>query len=208
MTVQWSRELLDRHVAQGIHDFDHAEIPQLSLGLMESGSWMFDHFVNSVFRGQYKDLVREQAINCIYRAQTAIKAYQEGRGLTASYLSKSKTGSPAISLYFEMLSRWEACLLNWQILVDVYNKLVSPAKAFNKNDGSVDQRAYEIANSIKHAGGGTVTHTVPMWLTNHGFQTENHSITYEELAQLITQAGQFVQQLIDPGMANKSKSAC
>jgi hypothetical protein len=208
MTVQWSRELLDRHVAQGIHDFDHAEIPQLSPGLMESGSWMFDHFVNSVFRGQYKDLVREQAINCIYRAQTAIKAYQEGMSLTASYLSKSKIGRPAISLYFDMLSKWETCILNWQILVDVYNKLEFTEKAFSKNDGSVDQRAYEIANSIKHSGGGTVIHTVPMWLTNDGFQTGKHSITYEELAQLIIQSGQFVQQLIDPGMTNKSKSSC
>jgi hypothetical protein len=210
MTVQWSRELLECHIAPGIYDFDRAEIPELSLDLMESGSWMFDHFVNSVFRGQYKDsVVRKQVINCIYRAQTAIRAYQEAMSLTASYLSKSKLGSPVISLYFEMLSKWEMCILNWQKLGEVYNKLSCPEKAFKNGDGSIDERAWYIANSIKHSGkteSGTVTHTVPMWLTNDGFQTKIHSITYEELAQLMTRAGEFAQQIIDPKSATNSGS--
>jgi hypothetical protein len=205
MTVQWSRELLERHIAPGIYDFDRAEIPELRPDLMESGSWMSDHFVNSVLRGQYRDSVRKQVINCIYRAQTAIRAYQKAISLTASYLSKSKLGSPVISLYFEMLSKWEMCILNWQKLVEIYNKLSSPEKAFQEADGSIDQRAYQIANSIKHSGGAG-SGTVPMWLTNDGFQTGTHSITYKELAQLMTQAGEFAQQLIDPKSATNSAS--
>ena len=208
MTVQWSRQLLERHVAPGICDFNRAEIPELNPSLVESGSWMFDHFLNSVFRAQYKDPVREQAINCVYRVQTAIRIYQEAKSLTFSYLSKSKPGSPAISLYFETLSTWEMCILNWQILVLVYNRLTL-SKAFTNLDGSIDQRAYEIANSIKHSGGaevGTVIPTVPMWLTNDGFQTCNYSMTYDEFAQLLTQAGEFVQQIIDPKSAASSNA--
>ncbi|HEY4684094.1 MAG TPA: hypothetical protein VIH17_12725, partial [Candidatus Acidoferrales bacterium] len=82
-------------------------------------------------------------------------------------------------------------------------------------DGSVDQRAYAVANSIKHSGGagsGDVIITVPMWLTNDGFQTSENRISYGELAQLVTQAGEFAQQTIDPksvarGVAGSSQAA-
>ena len=198
MTVQWSRELLEHFVAPGIQDFNRAHIPELSPDLVASRNWMFDHFLNNVFQAQYKDPVRQQVINCIYRTQTAVKAYQEAKSLTNSYLSKSKSGSPIINLYFEALSTWETCFLNWQILVQIYNRLISPEQNFIRGDGSIDDRAYSIANSIKHSGGAGSDYIVPIWLTNDGFQTQDHKVSYEELAQLLSEAGEFARQIINP----------
>jgi hypothetical protein len=142
-------------------------------------------------------------MSCIYRAQTALGAYQQASAVTAQFLDEAIPGAPRIALYFRALALWEMCLLNWQILVEVYNELSSD-KAFTKGDRSRDERAYEIANSIKHAGAIPAVAdptTVPMWLTNEGLRSSRVTLEYSELAQLLDEAVSYARSLIDPKSA-------
>lgn len=64
--------------------------------------------------------------------------------------------------------------------VEAFNH-TSDVKAFVKGDGSAEERAYVIYNTIKHWGKAVEsgkhgsTDTVPLWLTNEGLNTATKS---------------------------------
>jgi hypothetical protein len=199
MTIQWSQELLDRFVAPGIHDFVDASIPELKESLRGESDWLFNHFLTSALRQTYGEPMKSQIFNIIYRASTAIAKYRLARNLTLNYVRMAGPGSPNIPRYFEALCEWEACLLNWQVGVQVYNR-ISIDKVYVAGDDSIDERANELANTVKHAGGTTsaIPRTVPMWLAQSGFVTEKGTFPYISLATLIEQMGDFAIEIAKP----------
>jgi hypothetical protein len=77
-------------------------------------------------------------------------------------------------------------------------------KAFTKGDGSPEQRAYDISNAIKHwsdkidRGEYDVFLTVPVWLENDGFHSQEHFVSYQELGDMISEAANFADELQNP----------
>lgn len=74
---------------------------------------------------------------------------------------------------------------------------------FQQKDGSAEQRAYDIANAIKHWAGliDSKRHdneTLPMWLSNDGFHTRKLSLTYEELSALTNDIAKIANAIQDP----------
>ena len=207
MTVSYNTALLDRHLAPGISAFSACNAPDLAARHPEAPHWLANHFLNSVFRGTYKDRFRQYASNQIYRAQVAFADYHEARRLTADFLASSRPDRPAIRAYFRALARWESCLLNLRIFIDVMTKMkkaLSDEPVFKENDGTPEQRAYDIANMVKHfgsdvsAGRHDERQTVPMWLTDYGFRTISHELTYLELAMLVSEIATAADELQDP----------
>ena len=185
----WNTDLLNRYFAPGISEFTICDAPDITHAHPEAAHWLANHFLNSVFRAEYKNKYRQYVINQIYRAQSAFADYHEARALTAEFLAKGRSDNPASRLYFRALARWESCLLNVQIFIDVMNKMrkdfgVEPV--FKDGDGSCEQRAYHMANSVKHWGANIYAgqhdegHTVPLWLTNAGLQTVSVNLSYAE----------------------------
>ncbi|HRF50604.1 MAG TPA: hypothetical protein PLC98_23450 [Anaerolineales bacterium] len=203
MTIQFNTELLERYLAPGISTFVAADIPDLSAIGTKYEHWLSNHFLNSTWSGAYKAPMRQYAINAIYRIQTAVDSYLSARELTLHYLSVTRSDNPAIKSYFRALARWETCFLNWEILVEVFRRL-SGTQAFKRNDGSPDQRAYSIANEIKHCGdsihrGDHVGDlTVPVWLANDGFHSRVASVSYSEFGSLMADAALFADDLEIP----------
>lgn len=209
MTIQYNLDLLERFIVPGISKFEKADIPDLQPQYNQHPYWLTNYFLNCVFSAQYKPPMQQYAFNAIYRTQMAFKDYHEARDLTHSYLINTKPDNPTIRQYFEALSRWESCILNWQILVDLYNKMFK-IPAFKKLDKSPDQRAYTIANNIKHWGSkinngdAAENLTVPLWLMNDGFNTLGEFLSYEELSLLMSQAAQLADEIQNPKAKNNS----
>jgi hypothetical protein len=200
MTIQWSQEILDRFVAPGIHDFVDASIPELKESLRGESDWLFNHFLTSAFQHSYGEPMKSQIFNIIYRASTAIAKYRLACNLTLNYARMARPGSPNIPRHFEALCEWETCLLNWQVGVQVFNRISIDDKVYRRGDDSIDERANELANTVKHAGGTTsaIPRTVPMWLAQSGFVTEKGTFPYISLATLIEQMGDFAIEIAKP----------
>lgn len=203
MTAQFSNYAIERYITPGMTTFDHADIPDFRGQYGQHLHWLSNHFLNSMLRGSFETPFRQYAINAIYRVQATFSDYHEARDLTYHYLQVRSPGRPAVRAYFTALSRWESCFLNWAILIDIYLRMTD-AKVFEKGDGSPDQRAFDISNSIKHCGQAIrrAEHgdnlTVPVWLMNDGFHTRNLFLSYHELGTLIAQAAEFASELQDP----------
>jgi hypothetical protein len=207
MTVGFNTDLLNRHIAPGISDFKACDAPDITDAHPEAEHWLANHFLNSVFRAGFKGRIRQYALNQIFRAQSAFHDYHEARGLTHEFLAKGSPDHPASRLYFRAVARWESCFLNLQIFIDVMNKMKQDFKdepVFKADDGTPEQRAYVIANTIKHWGSDIANDrhsdgdTIPLWLTNTGFQTRLHSLTYPELGKLVSEVATIADELQDP----------
>ncbi len=203
MTIQFNTQLLERYIAPGISKFTEAEIPDLQQEYDQHPYWLTNHFLDSSLTGAFTSPMRQYAFNAIYRVQAAFKDYHEARELTYKFLKVTISDNPAIKLYFDALSRWESCFLNWAILADIFWKMTG-AKAFEKGDGSPDQRAYDISNAVKHCGDAIKRGehgdnlTVPLWLESDGFHSREHFVSYQEFSNIMSQAAQFANDLQNP----------
>ncbi|CAO3361653.1 hypothetical protein [Azospirillum palustre] len=207
MSTSFSRECLNLYLAPGIADFTEFDAPDISGQYPQSTHWIANHFLNSILRGSYSGKFEQYAINHLYRAQAAFSDYHEARALTREFIEAGKPSAPHVRVYFRALSRWESCLLNTQIFIDILNKInleFDGEKVFYEGDNSKEARAYSIANKIKHYGGEirngscTETETVPMWLTNSGISTTNHEISYEELSIIVSSIVSLADEIQDP----------
>ena len=205
--ISYNTSLLNQHLAPEISEFTICDAPDISLQHPEASHWLSNHFLNSVFRGTLKNKYRQYAFNQIFRAQVAFADYHEARKLTIDFLSKGKPDSPAIRIYFLAVARWESCLLNIQIFIDVMNKMkqdLGDEPVFIQNDGTAEQRAYCMANRVKHWGDDIFANrhseklTIPLWLTNFALKTHLHKITFCELATLVSEIAGIANELQDP----------
>lgn len=207
MPVSYNAALLDRYLAPGISKFTSCDAPDIVSAHPEASHWLANHFLNAVFRGTFKDKFRQYALNQIFRAQVAFADYHEARTLTAEFLAKGKRNNPASRAYFRAVARWESCLLNLQIFMDVMNRMKRDLKdepVFKEGDGTPEQRAYVMANTVKHfgsdiaAGRHDEADTIPLWLTNNGLSTRTLELRYVELGDLVSQVATAANELQDP----------
>ncbi|MDM0071857.1 hypothetical protein [Variovorax sp. J31P207] len=207
--VQFSDESLNG-VAPGLAYFTAAVIPDIQTEFDQSKHWMTNHFLNTLFGPKFKPGHRPHFVTFLMRAQACFRDYGRAREATAKFLTGLKPGSPSIAGYFEAVNAWESVVLNWAMAVESYNTISKPDKAFNPNDGSVEERAYGLHNHIKHWSkkGVSVSHlpddTVPMWLTNDGPASRTYSLTFEEVATLLRDLGKVANEFQHPGGGNGS----
>ena len=207
MAISYSTALLDRFLAPGISAFTSCDAPDITEAHPVAPLWLANHFLNSTFRGTFKNKYRQYAVNQIFRAQVAFAGHHEARSLAAEYLAKVKPDNPASRAYFRALARWESCLLNLRIFIDVMNKMKKDLKnepVFIEGDGTPDQRAYALANTVKHFGSDIFadrhaeTDRIPLWLTNTGLKTRTQEVTYLELTTLVSEVATAANELQDP----------
>lgn len=205
--VTFNTELVDLLIAPGISSFASCDAPDLTQQHAEATHWLANHFLNTIVGPRYKDKYRQWALNQLFRAEVAFRDYHEARSFTMEVLEKSSPGQPAIRTYFKAVARWESCLLNAQIFIDLANRMkkeLGDVPVFIEGDGSRDQRAYAIANTIKHWGGDVAAErheehqTIPVWLANEGLTTRSHQLSFVDLATLVTEIATVADALQDP----------
>ena len=207
MTVTFNTELVDLLIAPGISSFTMFEAPDLTSHHPEATHWLANHFLNTALGPRYKDKYRQWALNQLFRAEVAFRDYHEARATTLDVLAKNQPGRPAIRTYFKAIARWESCLLNVQIFIDLANRMkkeLGDTPVFIDGDGSPDQRAYALANTIKHWGGDVAEarheehQTIPVWLGNDCLITRSHQLSFSELATIVREIATVADALQDP----------
>jgi hypothetical protein len=200
VTVQYSNEVLDSLIAPSVSLFDSAEIPDMSNYAKESAHWVSNYFLNSLLRAKYQFPMSAYAYNFLRRAQFAFSEHEHARQATAEFLNKGKQ-SPAS--YAKALFHWE-CFLGqaWH----AYALLITAweGRAFEKNDGSIEQRLNSIYNQMKHVesrienGQILANATVPVWLDNNGLRSVDSTLSYEETAEILRDLAKYADALSDP----------
>lgn len=207
MATTFNTALVDLLIAPGLSSFTSFEAPDLTSQHPEATHWLANHFLNTVLGPRYKDKYRQWALNQLFRAEVAFRDYHEARFATLEVLAKSRPGQPAIRTYFKAVARWESCLLNVQIFIDLVNRMkkeLGETLVFVEGDGSRDQRAYAIANTIKHWGADVAAErheehqTIPVWLVNEGITTRSHQLSFAELAAIVAEIALLADALQDP----------
>jgi len=203
MIVHFHPDILNRNIAPCIADFISADIPDLRSEYPEAEHWLSNHFLNTLFGPKFKDQNRQYAITMLSRAQAQFSFFHEAREETHRYLEESEPYFPSVRRYYRAITRWESCFLNLQIFFDIYTKFAGK-NAFTSGDGSELQRAYDIANNVKHWANAVKLHkhsdehTIPLWMSNTGFHTYAHSITYAELSALTNEVATIANWLQNP----------
>ena len=201
---QYNPEMLNRIVAPGIAVFTAADIPDLRAEFPQSEHWLSNHYLNTVLGPNYVGPFRQYAINMLCRAQAQFAFFHQAREKTVLYIEKSPMHNPAVRHYYAAIVLWESCLLNYQMFIDLHTKAVGKL-AFAPGDGSEEQRAYDIANAVKHWGGVINSksrkddHTIPLSLSNEGFRSNEHHLTYIELAAITREVAKVADELENPG---------
>jgi hypothetical protein len=221
---KFNHALLGRLIAPEISNFTSAVLPDLSESFPQSEHWIANYFLNSVFTGNFPGKWRVYAQNFIYRAQNCLFEYERARQLTGEFLATTTPGKPATRIYFRMLSAWETSLLNFSIATDVFRHMNEGTGIFSSKDGSAYQRAYDLANEVKHYGLTISKHpdfsddgdllpeddkapqALPLWLNNFGFHSCCHKLNFEEYAKAVSDVCEFADKLRNPsGFLDETK---
>ena len=201
--IQFNPTLLNEKIAPGIAEFNSAEIADLRSDFDQGSHWLENQHLNSLFGPTYTNNWKQWSINLLFRAQSQFSFYHQALEATSEFLRKSTHHNPAVGAYFNALALWETSFLNFQIFLNLYNKAISTT-TFHAGDGSEEERAYGIANSIKHWGSDIegdrhdAQHTIPLWLSNSGFHTRTHELSYLEFAAITKEIGRTANFLDNP----------
>jgi hypothetical protein len=203
MTVTFSTEILDRHIAPGVSTFTKADIPDMSVWAKESPHWIANFFLNSAFTASFVPPMNAYAYNFLRRAQYAFSEHHLARESTLAFLAN---GGQSPTRYAEALFHWESFLgQSWHafaLLVKAWD-----GKAFEKNDGSVQQRLNSLYNQMKHVesriecGQMLPDATVPVWLENEGLRSVDANLTYVETAVALKELAKYSDALMNPKTA-------
>ncbi len=202
--MKWNAAILSKYVAPDIAEFTSADIPNLADKFPQAPHWVVNHFLNNVLRAAFKDGWRQVVLAYIRRSHNAFVAYHDARSRTLDYLDGNEPQNPRVGRYFDAVSSWENFALQIAMAVDLFCWLNQGQDAFVKNDGSKEQRLYDIANLIKHtasavrSGQCAESHTVPLWLSNRGLHSFGLALTYVEASEILNDVAVLADDYQDP----------
>jgi hypothetical protein len=201
MTIQFGSHFLDTLLAPGISSFNEADVPDLSGECPQAEHWISNFFLNSLLGPRYNETWKQAAVSFLFRTQNALRAYQIARAKTLECVAAFQPGRPAIKLYFDGVSHWETVVLNMQIVLDLFFRVIDQ-KALESDDAA---RIRKAANRIKHfaedivEGANTADVTLPIWLAKDGLKTRVAEVKYEELWENLREMGKAADIMQNPG---------
>jgi hypothetical protein len=164
--------------------------------------------LNSTFRLRVKQKPQQYAFFFLRRAEAAFREYDSARGALYDYLSGDRE---RVSVYFKALFHFETCIaLMWQ----AYDQTMSffkretgeKNKIFKRGDGSVYERLKNLYDYSRYAGDNTPEDsTVPVWLTNTGIEAKENSISFVELADLLSEIGDCADTISNPHLPPRNE---
>ena len=199
--IQFSAELLGRGYAPNINDFRTAAIPDLTEVIVER-KWLQNHFLNTILislESSDYDPFRARFVICAFRARSALVAYDRAKASCEAFFDTFIDGNPAVGDYFDAVAQWEGVVLHLYHVVDIFRQ----ANGTDHDESNVEARLRSVANRIKHVAEDIpkVAHeglTIPMWLSNNGLETSKASVTYEEIANLLVELSEHLDESQDP----------
>lgn len=209
MVAKFSSHILDAHIAPGVSTFTVAEIPNMTSHSKESAHWIANFFLNSAFNGSFAPPMNAYAYNFLRRAQYAFSEHELARESTILFVGG---GGQSPTKYAKALFHWENFLGQaWHafaILVTAWD-----GKAFDKNDGSIEQRLNSLYNQMKHVESRIDNAqmlpgaTVPVWLENEGLRSVDANLTFTETGEVLMEIAKYADALSNPISARATLDA-
>ena len=202
--MQPSNYLLDNFVAHKLSLLTECGARELPA----EANWLNTFILTSVFRVSLPAKTRAYVFNFLRRAEGALSAYREARIALIEYL---ETPRNVLSPYFRALLNFEVCISQcyqgYELLATA-----SGEKFFERNDGSEAERLQMLYVDSKHMdrmidGGKIPTEaTAAVWITNHGLESSNAALSFEELLEMLLNMGRLAERLsmLEPSTANPS----
>lgn len=189
---------MDKYVAPGYSGFTAAKIPDMSAISKEQGHWVANFILGgSPLRVTLDDDTRSTFYNFLRRTEAAFLEYEEARQLTMTHLADPKPRQ-----YIKAIGYWERFLSDadraWALL-DRGEKIL-----FVKDDGSILQRLNLLYNRSKHIESAIKSSqlppngTLPVWLTNEGLEATDAKLTFEEMADILSDLAKWADAVQDP----------
>lgn len=173
----------------------------------ESRFWVSNHFLNCVTSGRYKLPFGAFVTAFLRRAEASFRLHKLAREATYELL---RLRQPSPSHYGIALMQWEGFLTQSYQGVALIVKMVQnlsgdPSfKAFELNDGSIEQRLNLLYNSLKHVekrivAGQTLPGAItPVWLSSLGLECTDGVLTYDETAEVLRILAEWADVLVNP----------
>jgi hypothetical protein len=205
MPVIFSAYVVDKFIAPGASTFAQAEIPDMSNWAKESPHWVANFFLYSAFSQAFLPPMNAYAYNFLRRAQYAFSEHHLARDATLAFLSG---GRQSPRRYVDALFHWETFLgQSWHAFAILIAAL--EGRAFEKNDGSIEQRLNALYNQMKHVE-SRIDHgqmmpgaTVSVWLENEGLRSIDVVLTFAETAVILKQIALYADALSNPQTAKE-----
>jgi len=212
MTISYSSGILNSLISPEFTSFVKADIPDISSQVPQAHHWLGNFFLNSAFRGRFDTKLQQLVLGYLRRAHHAFNSFHDARSATFKYLEKGNPHEGHIRLYYDAIYMWENYVLQIYMAMDLYNAFSKPDKAFEKNDGSKEQRIYTIANQVKHVGhcvhSGQCKEedTLPLLLINDGLSSFDTKVSFIEASDILIDIAKLADLLQDPsGFIEKVK---
>jgi hypothetical protein len=202
--MQWNPAILSKFIAPGIADFTSGDIPDLTERFPQAPHWVTNHFLNNALGTSFKDRWRQVVLAYIRRAHNAFSSYHEARSRSLAYLDGNQPDNPRVGRYFDAVSSWENFALQISMATDLFRWLNEGQGAFQKNDGSKEQRLNEIANLVKHTASAVTSgqcgeaDTVTLWLANDGKRSFGLIVSYAESSEILIDVLKLADDYQDP----------
>jgi len=197
--VPWSNYVTDKFMAPEMSQFTSATLPDLSAIDSEQEHWLANYILNSIMRVNVESPDRQRFFNFLRRSHSAFEEYAAARELTLTYLTEPETKLS----YLKAIGHWEALLAYiWQAY-----RLILPARfgnLYEKGEDSSFERLNNLYNMSKHADGAILDgkyfedSSLCVWLTNEGLKSTDELVTFEEVAEMLTQLAQLAAAIQDP----------
>jgi hypothetical protein len=188
----------DNFIAPDMSRFDSAQIKDMSGTSVEQEHWLSNYMLNSLFRVDLDEPLRQTLFNFLRRTQFAFREYALAREQTMAYLR----GVDAVPTYFLAIGHWETFLA---YAYQAYEIFVRAEKIlFTTGDGSVLQRLNSLYNRSKHVA-SAINHnriapgsTLAVWLNNEGLRAVDGHLTFEEMAEILEELARWSDAAQDP----------
>lgn len=173
----------------------------------QSRFWLNNHFLNCILSSRYKLPFRAFVAAFLRRAEASFRLHKLAREATYELLGLQQ---PSPSHYGIALMQWEGFLAQTYqgnaLIVKMIHDLSGDMsfRAFEPNDGSIEQRLNLLYNSLKHvekriAAGQTLPGAItPVWLSSIGLECTDGALTYDETAEVLRILADWADVLVNP----------
>jgi hypothetical protein len=153
-------------------------------------SWLNQFILRRIFHNHVPDERAALAFALVRRAEAALDEWEAACGTTTRNMR-----SP--SVYFKALRHFESCVAALWQGVDLGRRALGTS-VFQKGDGSAYERLNFLYNKSRHFDPQALPagdlHAV--WLTNDGMHTREHSITFEEVREILATLARIANGIV------------
>lgn len=201
MAITFSREFLNKFVAPEITELGSPSPPDLSELAKASIPLLYRFALVTALGRNPREPHRAYVIHLLRRNDSALREFEAGR-LALGEFTSIPANEGLIHPFFEALLHYENCIASAYQGIMIFRKLKGH-DLFERGDGSSLERLSELYNVVRHAddrielGELPAEGSMPIWLSETGIHSSRVALSYEELAELLTELSGACSQIVE-----------